>query len=382
MYRVMSETEVAISRVQNLRMLNFYELTGVNKEGKQSDLHTTETGGAMALAVYFGEKDQLNLSELDPYYSELVARVFTLYNECDQKSAILMDENTRRIMESGTAPVGTDPWAAFYEKTPEEGPVIPESASLSRQLIPVTEYLLTGLYRVTGRELKVTRREYGWRGAGMLLGSVDDDPQEWYLRAVKMGPDRYTVSVGRFLLPQANLTIRMTVAEDCISLTYRAEGLDFHGEAVFSREDGTLRDREAVYYNGKLIFYQDDKLPITEVPAAEELLKLMPENSKDITGFLLPWGTGWYRRQERKCSGALEISRETDIFWYPKAALCELRDRTRVTNTENDVRITVRAGHVIREMTAKHRIQTHFVKRDGNVGGKYRELLEDHYFMD
>ena len=102
MFRRMTEQEIAIRKIHDLRMVAVYEFTEAVSGGKINPLGTDpDRDGCTAVTVLYGDNEQITLSELDPYYEVLIGRVFELYGEAANPSAILMNEKTRALFESG-----------------------------------------------------------------------------------------------------------------------------------------------------------------------------------------------------------------------------------------------------------------------------------------
>ena len=83
----MDEIEIEIGRLSKLKMVHFYNL--ISKED--------EVG---AIAVYDDEERQINLCALDKYYETLLAKVVECYREQKDHMQIVMDEETRAMLDS------------------------------------------------------------------------------------------------------------------------------------------------------------------------------------------------------------------------------------------------------------------------------------------
>lgn len=90
-FRQMYPEEINLERIEDLKMIHIYDLTGAAKpNGKY---------GVTAVLVNFGDNEQLNYTENDHCFDDFVNKIFEVYNSTEDKSSILMDETTQKMME-------------------------------------------------------------------------------------------------------------------------------------------------------------------------------------------------------------------------------------------------------------------------------------------
>ena len=99
MFRRMTEQEIAIRKINNLRMVAVYEFTEAVRRGEADSRGTdADRDGCTAVTVLYGDNEQITLSELDPYYEVLIERLFALYGENSIRAAVR--HNPRLTRES------------------------------------------------------------------------------------------------------------------------------------------------------------------------------------------------------------------------------------------------------------------------------------------
>ena len=164
----MTEQEILIQKIKNLRMVSVYEFTNaVRKEGDDGTGPVTASG-CTAVTVLYGDGSQITLSEVDPYFEELVERILTVYSETENRSAVLMDETTRSILEAGIAEVEEAYTDSYVKLQGSTLPTISFDAALSRIFVPIAEYLVTQLESILEKNGKIGKCYFGWRGRGAL----------------------------------------------------------------------------------------------------------------------------------------------------------------------------------------------------------------------
>ncbi len=382
MFRPMKEMEVTIAQIDRLRMVHFYELTGISAGDAKTQLTEEHlVSGAMAVAVYYGEKEQINLSELDECYSDLVTKVFALYQASSDRSQIMMDEATRSILEQGVAPLGKDLWRAFYSQKPAVIPEISFDSLWSKRFAPMVEYLLCGLYKASKMDLSIFRRDYGWRGATLLSGELNGEKSTHYFRVMRLDDDHYRIQITPFLKTEVNLVVKVSLSVESISLVFEAEGMDYEGESLFFFGEKECRERHIVNLGGQCIFYADETKPYREGELPESVRVLAPEIDGVTSYISLPIGITWARAVAKKVEGEMEVEKTCGILFYEQAAFAEFRTATDITNKKTGIKVRTRAEQVLRMKVTKGKLQTYFRPVAGNVGGHYRKLLEGHYFI-
>ena len=91
----MTGEEIAIQKIDRLRMISVYEFTDATKAIDDGNRNMTPVNGerpfgCMAVTVFYGENEQITLSEMDTCFDRLVDRLFYLYSE-DANKADIMD---------------------------------------------------------------------------------------------------------------------------------------------------------------------------------------------------------------------------------------------------------------------------------------------------
>ena len=97
MYRFMSEEELEIRQISDLKMIHFYRL-----------------GGNDALAVHYGNNKQINLCSMDANYQLLMERVLSLYSQCEDKKSIVIEAASQKLLEQ--AMEGARSHTSFFQR--------------------------------------------------------------------------------------------------------------------------------------------------------------------------------------------------------------------------------------------------------------------------
>ena len=219
MLRKMTEEEIRIRKMENLRMVSLYEFTDAVRT---SDAARAKKGGkpagCTAITVLCDEGEQFTLSELDPYFEELAEQVMKLYEEAENRDSILMNPPTRAVLEAGITS-GEEPFLKpFFELQGVRTPAIPFASRLGLRFLPLTVYLVNELEGLIGRNGTVVGQTVGWRGKAVLrlkvLRAITEHPV--IIRQVSDGELR--VSVGNYPRNLENLTMDIVVdAHTCLT---------------------------------------------------------------------------------------------------------------------------------------------------------------------
>lgn len=173
MFREMSETELTIRNIKNVKMIDIYELTGLNDDLKR---------GCAAISVIYDVNKNINLCELDDGFELLQRWVFEYYRNIKNNKKnrdlivhddVVMNDSTRCFLEYGITERDEQYLEPYYSMTPAEYPEVAFESTLSDRFLPLVSYVLEGLYVSSGIKLKITMEKAGWRGKGVIYGIIN-----------------------------------------------------------------------------------------------------------------------------------------------------------------------------------------------------------------
>ena len=211
-FRQMSPEEMYIEEIEGLKMIHIYDLTGSSKpDGKY---------GVTAVLVNYGDNKQLNYTENDFCFELFVNKVFEVYNTSDDKTSIIMDDTTRKIMEAGALPRHESILSKYYSAPKFDEPFLVNASTLSKRFVALIEYLLVGLYKTMGTDIDVIDRKSGWRGSGRFILHVGDSNRSVYYKVFELNESTYSIKLNGFLSDNGDFLINVALYDDNISITY------------------------------------------------------------------------------------------------------------------------------------------------------------------
>lgn len=372
MFREMSETEVIIRSIDNVRMISIYELTGVGDEPERS---------CAAISVFYDRDKYINLCEFDDGFDILADRVFEIYGDIGDKSSVAVDDRTRNILESGWLKRDESFLEKYYEMQPSDVPEIAFEAAATGKLLPMVEYLLDSLYRVLGIKYEITDSRVGWRGTGTVFGMKNDKRIVSGISILQNTKEEYEVHINNFVETGNVLNVIVYMRNAGIIVEYFCNSLDIRGTGVYTLEPGGYTEFYETYRDGKIIFRDSREVFNAEPVVLDDEEKLLIPWDTEETGIALPWGTVYFMKCERKEENSCVIEEYRECFIFRRAHLGESRCWTRVQN--NTTKFSLKTSSVVMYIMAlrKGGLQVHFLPNIGNHKARYRQLLEGRYFL-
>lgn len=386
MFRRMNKKEIEIKKINGLRMVQFYEISGVViKSGVPDGMPAP--AGCSALAVYYGDNKRINMNETEAYYELLVNRIYELYNALSdaKKSEILMNEYTRSLLDSGVKTKDNAFFAQYYGMTPVDVPELAYESSLSKRFASVAEYLAESISKATGSEICINKRQCGWRGAITLSGLAGEEKIAMHCRVIKENDGLYVIFVTNFLKTFRTLTINAETDADYINLVYESDDGEISGNSRFIFEEEKVLETHSISFKNDQIFYENIENPIEKgnpEGLQENQKRLLPDGKNISCIYTLPWNTVYVRYSEEKSEGEIEIRDYSVTLLSPDAMVSETRGRREVKNNRTGIRIKTDSFFMRKILLSKERIQTYFVPKTANSNGKYREKLEGRVFIE
>lgn len=374
MFREMSETEITIRGIENVRMLSIYELTGMKDDSSQS--------GCAAISVLYGKEDSINLCELDEGFELLADRVFELYGEIKDTSDAYIDDRTRKILESGLHARDDGFLEKYYSMTPADMPAMAFESKLSQRILPIAEYVMTGLYRMLGVKYEITQSNPGWRGASVIYGMLGGTRNISGVRIFQNSKEEYEVRINNFIEQKNVLNINISMVKDIIIITYFCEHDSIHGVGTYKLGAGEYTETYETFKDGKLIF-RDSKTVQNEneIALTDDERKLIFWGNDAGRAVLLPWGMLYLLQSAQNDTEHCITEEYKSGYLFRKSLYFEGRSYTRITNKDMKVSVSTTSVRALRMITTGGRLQTYFVPGMGNNKSRYKKHLMGRYFL-
>lgn len=381
MYKFMSNEEIEINQMNRLKMVHLYKL-----------------GDNDALAVYYGEDKQINLCSMDAYYNVLVCKVLSLYSQCDDTEAIIMDDATRKVFEHALPKEiqHTPIYQKFGEKyMNQEGSLSPSFASdgvIRETLLPLLKYYMTQLYHMWQMNAEFETEAYGWRRNCVLKVKKEEDTVLLPLRMDFMVGNNCRVIIQNFLKDLCQIIFEISYRENELFIRFESKDFNLLGESHFAINKEKVNAYTTIRVDGQVVFHQDEPLELISLSEDNHLLssdikaaltdtEISPEQWKI---YKLPWNSLiLYLYQEIPKD---TIHRTTfDIIYieayHNKLALRRL-SHCLVENKTDGLKLRT-DGFALRSLyygTERKEVETFFLPVGYYSGWDYKKLLENKYF--
>lgn len=379
MFRKMSETELIIREIDDVRMIDIYELTGAKEDPEE---------GCAAISIFYGGDKHINLCEMDDGFLYLVGRVFEIYGEERGRSKgmltedIIMDDKSRQILECGWQSRDESFLEPYYGLEPVDIPEIGFESAEAARFTPLISYMLQGLYLMNGRKLEITGGKNGWRGAGILYGLSNGNRIPFALKITELTEERHSVKINNFMEEGCLLNAVITTQNHSILLEYESEQLDFKGSSLFNLHENGYSERHLAYKEGKKIFADTwGKRGAEKINLSPDEIKLLPWQCDGASYHSLPWGMIFAYKKEITEKNGFSIEENKCCHIYKAAGYSESACWTTVKNPETKICLDTSSVRMQRLLTTEGRMQTYFVPCLGNHSEKYEKYLEDRYFV-
>lgn len=382
MLRKMTEEEIRIRKMENLRMVSLYEFTDAVRT---SDAARAKKGGkpagCTAITVLCDEGEQFTLSELDPYFEELAEQVMKLYEESENRDSILMNPPTRAVLEAGITS-GEEPFLKpFFELQGVRTPAIPFASRLGLRFLPLTVYLVNELEGLIGRNGTVVGQTVGWRGKAVLrlkvLRAITEHPV--IIRQVSDGELR--ISVGNYPRNLENLTMDIVVDAERIEISFAAEKMELSGHWGLFFGMKEMESRISVKIKGREVSYEVKKYTPSPEGLKDEERKLLQKGVEPSVVYRLPWGMVYALGEKEELLGNVQKKTYLRTILSPDAEYSETVSWTMIRNQETGVILKKNNLRMLRMLLKDGRVQTFFGNSGGGMSGRYRTSLADKYYI-
>lgn len=380
MYKFMSNEEIEIQQMSQLKMIHLYQL-----------------GGSDALAVYYGDNKQINLCAMDTYYNVLMKKVLSLYSLCEDKDSIIMDTSTREIFENAMS--GKNYHTGFFNRIGKkymqmEGSTAPTFASdgvLRETLIPMLKYYLKQLYHMWDVHVEFEREPLGWRRNCVLKVRKGEEISILPMKMDFLRDNECRVIIGNFLQALSEIKFEISYREDQLYVWFESEHFSMVGESHFEILP-RVHAYTTIRVNSQVVFHQDEDFPtltssdeclqkISNLPELLEDAEIKPDEAQI---YKLPWdGLVLFglieTRQENLHWGDYDI---IYIEQYRKKRILRQFSHSLIENRADGLKLRT-DGAALQKLyygDDLENIETHFLPVGYYSGWDYKELLENKYF--
>lgn len=375
MFKTMDKMEVEINRIDHLKMVHIYEVTGANL--------LEATSGCTAIAIYYGEDGELNINDLDSHFDLLLGRVLDLYSRAENKALIMMDDSTRSFLDTGVRAREEKSLSAFYEMEPSDFPMIADDSALGGRFLSLVEYLLTGLYKTLDINMDIRKRRNGWRGAAVLWGFDGAQQRQMCVQTSELHDNHYVVTVSEFLRNHVPLRIEVITKKTELELFFSTPDEIFYGKGYYQFGAASMTQRFEAYYKGQAIFFDDRQTSECMIPPDDSLSEaetklLMGTDSLRVI-YRLPWGMKYILSESIDGTEETMLVRRAATYLY--GDFMEQFGWSEVFHRETSTRMQSESFQLNRLKIAEGQYQTHFIPVKQNSTGNYKSKLANKYFI-
>lgn len=287
MYRFMSEEEIEIRQMSDLKMIHLYKL-----------------GGSDAIAVHYSDNKQLNLCAMDTNYNLLMGRVLTLYSQCEDKDSILIEAAAKKLLDKAVERGSCH--TSFFNRIGsrylgKESFLSPKFASdgvIRETLLPMLKYYLHQLYHMWNMNIEFEEEPHGWHRKCIIKVRKGE---ETYILPIKMDfptGNECRVTIGNFFQNLCTIEFEISYREDRLYVLFESEPYKLLGESHFEISPHKINTYTTIRVDGQVVYHQEE--PVELLPNNEDVLKPLSEKHPlfedidlDFTHaaiYKLPWG--------------------------------------------------------------------------------------------
>lgn len=387
MYRHMDETEIEIGRLSNLKMVHFYNLISKNDE-------------VGAIAVYDEEDRQINLCALDQHYDKLLERIVTCYRMQKDRSLIVMDEETRSLLDAmlQDAPASGEPhfWGEIPGMKLQNMPEIDPGGYLDYMVLPILRFYIRELHRLFDLPFEWKQLASSWHGRGMLEGMANELAIHMPYRISKRKSGEYDILIGNYLGKTHRLNIRIVLERFTLRAYFSCPPMDLSGYSVYSisPRDKSVSEKTSISVGGKT-FYENaetqkpldpaDKEALWQRIGEEKLTRFLGTAPETTEIVLLPWGHYWIFSVADRFGEAM-LKQDIEIGYLvleDRYDIVRKQSFSHIIGRKNKVELDARCacGDIFVRKDSTKRMQIAFEDTGYTSSGRYKELYAGRYLI-
>ncbi len=271
MYRHMDELEIEIGRLSNLKMVHFYNLIAQNDE-------------VGAVAVYDGEDRQINLSALDLHYEALLAKVVTCYREQKDRERIVMDPQTRAVLDSLLAAESVFEKPDFWGNVPrtilQDQPNINPGSYSDYLVVPLLRYYIRELHLFYKVPIEWKLLSASWHGRGVLDAVIGEQELHFPYRIRRRNGGEYDVLIGNYLGKTNQLKIQIRFERLGVKVYFSCLpfGLEGYSTYTIDTNGASITEKTGITVVGKTVYEHMETLAEPDADQKEDLRRKISED--------------------------------------------------------------------------------------------------------
>lgn len=388
MYRHMDETEIEIGRLSDLRMVHFYNLISKHDE-------------VGAIAVYDDEDRQLNLCALDKHYDKLLEKVVTCYQQQSDRRLIVMDDETRALLEAMMQEEhkseGSHFWGDLPQATILKTPRIDPGSYLDYMVIPMLRYYIRELHHLFDLPLEWKLLTSSWHGRGMLEGLANETAIHMPYRIARRKSGEYDILIGNYLGKTHRLNVRIVFERLALRTYFSCPPLGLNGHSVYSisTRDRAVKETTSISV-GEKVFYENAETVKALEPAQKEALqqKIAQEQltqffgtAQDTTEIVeFPWGHYWVFSVADRFGEAMQ-KQDVEVGYLvmeDRYDIIRKQSFSHIVGQRNKVELDARCacGDIFLRKDKTSQLQIAFEDTGYGSSGRYKELYSGRYLVE
>lgn len=390
MYRFMDEQEIEIRQIDNLKMVNFYDLaTGGVAAISGANQGAEVSGNVPALAIYYGDNKQINLCAMDTHYNLLMERVLTLYSQCEDKNSIIIDDGTRGMLEKATEK--GDNHTSFYERIGRKyadmeclkSPKFASEAVVRETTMPLLKYYIKNLYHMVDVDIEFEKEPLGWHSNGVLRIKRSDEtfihPMRFEFKA-----NGCKVKIGNFLKDLSLIEFEIRYQENMLEIIFEAPDVKLYGESRFKIEAHRVSGLTTIQVAGQVVCHQNEN--VAALSSADQLPKSLDLDISKGRIYGLPWGGVIVLGDIESQDSGFKRNDIDIIFLEQYNGKLSVRQfsHSLVENLENGLKLRCDGANMRRLYFGPGigEVETSFSPVGYYSGWDYKQLLENNYFYE
>lgn len=276
MVRRMSETELQISSIKNLDMVNIYHLFD---DGKS----------LLGILAYYEGSKVINLCAADEGFPVLLDKIVEVYSREKQYGRIVLDYNTKQILDRSIS-LSTDNYEKMlsgYTETAQ--PIFLDKAFVHILALPIVKYVVEGIYSVNDMPVSWDIYNKSWYGHGILTALVNKKTARFPYRITRQYDKLYRVIINGVLRQSNTLTIDIMHDMKGIGVSFYDALCGYEGNLTADISEATPTLQFSISSAGKRVYYTEDTITESNSEESGNVTKLSFADT-EFKEYRLPWG--------------------------------------------------------------------------------------------
>ncbi len=275
-----------ISAIRDLKMVRLYHLL-------------EESSPIIGIMAYFGD-ETINLCSEDEHFDELLDRLIQVYSEEAAENRIVVDEETRRILEQAEGLKENEYVKKLEEFREIKEPLFLPKAFFHQWILPIAKYVLAILY---GSEADVGAFEKTtdpWFGQGVLCRVIGENTVRIPYKIIQVRDNLYEVTLCNVLKTANVLKMQIFYGREFMKASFSDRSFSYRGLLELAMRGEEMYLSCSILEGDKTIYTKEEVCSVIEGAApTDAVLKLTAGRKSGWKTYELPWGERVYRMQEQ-----------------------------------------------------------------------------------